>query len=157
MDMANVNVKLPMLDDEWVGYEGCHFNSWDTSFRTEKQYSSRHPFDYDIEEDTSHLPRINEYFFMDLDRNHFQYACTILQSTIFNVATPMHHFDLVPSKPTNHMRVYQTLAMILHTQSSAADVTAVTCDIDFEASPPVFTLYYSKNKKPTAKDEKNAS
>lgn len=157
MDMGNVNVNLPMLDDDSIGYEGHHYNDWDASFRTEKQYSSRHTFDLDIEQDTSHLPRINEYSFMDLDRNHFQHACSILQSTIFNVATPMHDFDLIPSKPTNHMRVYQTLAMILHTQSSGADITAVTCDIDFEASPPVFTLYYSKNKNTTTKDEYIAS
>jgi hypothetical protein len=159
MNMENVNIKLPELDDvnEWLGYEGPHYNDWEASFRTEKEYSSRHPFDYDIEQDASHLPRINEYSFMDLDRNHFQYACSILQSTIFNVATPMHNFDLHPSKETNHMRVFQTLAMILHTKSSGADVTAVTCDIDFEASPPVFALYYSKNRNTTSEDEENAS
>lgn len=125
------------------------------SIRTEKQYSSRHPFDHDIGHDTSHLPRINEFSFTNLGHNHFQFACSILQCTIFNVATPMHQFDVIPSKPTNHMRVYQTLAMILLTHSSGVDVTAATCD--FEAFPPVFTLFYSKNKITMEIDRENES
>ena len=105
----------------------------------------------------SHRPQINEFSIMDLDRDHFQFACSILQSTIFNAATPMHQFDIIPSRPTNHMRVYQTLAMNLDTHLSDADVTAVTCDIDVDASPPVFTLYYSKNRNTTVEDQQNAS
>lgn len=111
-----------------------YYHELDLRIRMNTHYSC-YRFDHDIAHDISFLPQINEFYFMDLNGDHFQYACTLLQSTIFNAATPMHQFDVIPSKPTNHLTVYQTLAMILHTHSSGADVIAMTCDIVIDASP----------------------
>ena len=145
-DIWNFNINLPILDNKWVGHEERNCNEWASSIRTEKQILLIIP-----------LIMSDEFSFMNLDRDHFRFACSIIQFTIFNVATPMHQFDVIPSKPSNHTRVHQTLAIILHAYSSGADVTAATCDIDFEVSLPVFTLYYSKNKITMEKDQENAS
>ena len=56
-----VKINIPMLDDEGHCDEAPpHFDELDVSIRTEKQYSSRHPFDHDIAHDTSFLPQTTD-------------------------------------------------------------------------------------------------
>jgi hypothetical protein len=92
----------------------------------------------------------------DLDeRELFPFALKFLAYCFLQIETPKSQFNVKSTEHEQLKRIHQFFAFLLSKNNSGEDVTAVAGDFRLEKDPPVFRIYYAKNKSQLTKDDES--
>jgi hypothetical protein len=90
------------------------------------------------------------------ERQYFPLALKFLSTCTMQLEPPKPAFNVGSTKGEHHKRIYQLIALLLAFGAKAVDVTAVAAYFRFEQDPPLFKMYYTKNRHLTKDDRLRA-
>jgi hypothetical protein len=142
LDASQADIIFDAEEDSQTDSETHHLHPWDAA--TSSYESRAHGSRYATPESLDEI-------------QYFPLALTFLSTCTMQLEPPKPAFNVGSTKGEHHKRIYQLIALLLAFGAKAVDVTAVAAYFCFEQKPPLFKMYYTKNRHLTKDDRLRAS